>query len=82
MTFVFKSQNVTRNISLFAFFINMNISLPIHGWIQLIASIALVAVVFFLGSQEGALARNFYLGFAAAVFLTWLITDYLGKNLV
>ena len=52
------------------------IPLKIHGWIELIVSIALIVVALLLGQQEGQLARNFYIGFAVAVFLTWLITDY------
>lgn len=48
----------------------------IHGIIELIVSLALTAVAFYLGNLEGNLARNFYLAFAVAVFLTWLITDY------
>ncbi len=57
------------------------IPLKIHGWIELIVSIALIGVAFYLGSEEGNLARNFYLAFALAVFLTWVITDY-GTNKV
>ena len=52
------------------------IPLKIHGLIELIVSIALVAVAFYLGNQEGDISRNFYLGFAVAVFLTWLLSDY------
>lgn len=52
------------------------IPFPIHGWIELVVAIALVGVAFFLGSLEGALAQNFYLAFAGAVFLVWLLTDY------
>jgi len=52
------------------------ITLPIHGWIELIVAIALVGVAFYLGGMEGDLARNFYFGFGIAVFLTWLLTDY------
>lgn len=52
------------------------IPLSIHGWIELIVAIALVGVAIFLGNKEGMLARNYYLGFAAAVFVTWLLTDY------
>lgn len=48
----------------------------IHGIIELIVSLALIAVAFYLGNLEGDVARNFYLSFAIAVFLTWLITDY------
>lgn len=52
------------------------IPFPVHGWIELVVSVALVAVAFYLGDMEGALAQNFYLAFAGAVFLVWLLTDY------
>jgi hypothetical protein len=52
------------------------IPFKIHGIIELIVAVALVAVAFFLGNLEGDLSRNFYLGFAIAVFLTWALTDY------
>lgn len=58
------------------------IPLKVHGWIELIVSIALIGVAFFLGSEEGNLSRNFYIGFALAVFLTWLITDYQSNEVV
>ncbi len=48
----------------------------IHGIIELIVSMALIGVAFYLGNLEGDVSRNFYLFFAIAVFLTWLITDY------
>jgi hypothetical protein len=52
------------------------IPLGVHGWIELIVSIALVGLAFYLQNIEGDLSRNFYLGFGVAVFLTWLLTDY------
>jgi hypothetical protein len=52
------------------------ISLKLHGIIELLVSITLIAVAFYLGNNEGELARNFYIGFAIAVFATWFITDY------
>lgn len=48
----------------------------IHGIIELIVSLSLIGVAFYLGNLEGDVSRNFYLAFAAAVFLTWIITDY------
>ena len=48
----------------------------VHGTIELIVSIALIAVAFYLQNSEGDVARNFYLSFAVAVFLTWALTDY------
>jgi hypothetical protein len=52
------------------------IPFKIHGMIELIVSLTLVGFAFYLGGREGDLARNFYLGFGIAVFLTWLISDY------
>lgn len=52
------------------------IPLKVHGMIELIVSLALVGFAFYVGGREGDLARNFYLGFGVAVFLTWLISDY------
>lgn len=52
------------------------IPFKIHGIIELIVSLALVGFAFYLGGREGDLARNFYLGFGIAVFLTWLVSDY------
>ena len=56
------------------------IPFSIHGMIELVVSISLIGLAFYLGSIEGDLARNFYLAFGAAVFLTWVLTDY--KNTV
>ncbi len=52
------------------------IPFKIHGLIELVVSIALMGVAFYLGNLEGDLSRNFYLSFAIAVLVTWLITDY------
>lgn len=52
------------------------IPFPVHGWIELLVSFLLVGVAFYLGGLEGDLAKNFYIGFAIAVFLTWLLTSY------
>ena len=56
------------------------IPFKIHGLIELIVSIALVGVAFYLGRVEGNLPQYFYLGFAAAVFATWAVTDYKGET--
>lgn len=55
------------------------IPFKIHGHIELIVSLVLIAVGFYLGSIEGDLSKHFYFSFALAVFLTWLITDYKGN---
>lgn len=56
------------------------IPFKIHGWIELVVSIALIGVAFYLGSIDGEFSRNYYLAFAIAVFLTWLLTDYGTKH--
>ena len=52
------------------------IPFKVHGMIELAVSIALLAVGYFLGNLEGDLSRYFYLSFAVAVFITWILTDY------
>lgn len=52
------------------------IPFSVHGKIELAVSIALIGIAFYLGSREGDAARNFYLAFGTAVFLTWLATNY------
>lgn len=52
------------------------VPLKVHGIIELLVSVLLIVVAFVLGNLEGSLSRNYYIGFALAVFLTWLVTDY------
>lgn len=52
------------------------IPFKVHGIIELVVSLALVGVAFYLGNLEGDLPKYFYFSFAIAVFLTWLVTDY------
>jgi hypothetical protein len=52
------------------------VPLKIHGLIELIVSIALVAVAFLLGNIDGSKSMIFYLIMAVSIFATWLITDY------
>lgn len=54
------------------------IPFKVHGMIELIVSIALIIAAFVLAGIDGTIAQIFYLSFAAAVFLTWLVTDYKG----
>ncbi len=48
----------------------------VHGSIELLVSVLLVALPWVLGFSGEETARNFYVGFGVAVFLTWLLTDY------
>jgi len=52
------------------------IPLKIHGMVELIVSISLVGIAFLLERYDGPVAYYYYLGFASAVFITWLISDY------
>lgn len=52
------------------------VSLKIHGWIELSVSVGLVGVAFYLGSIDGSVANIYYLCFAIALFIIWLLTDY------
>jgi hypothetical protein len=47
-----------------------------HGWIELVVSIVLIGSPWILGFSEVSVDRIFYVGFGAAVFVTWLFTDY------
>lgn len=52
------------------------IPFPVHGTLELVVSVALVAAPWLLGFAGQSNARNFYVGSGIAVFLVWLITDY------
>lgn len=57
------------------------IPFSIHGWIELLVSISLIGVAFYLGMVESEVSRNYYVCFAAAVFVTWLVTNYKNKSI-
>lgn len=52
------------------------VPLPVHGAIELVVSVALPALPWLAGFAAVAVARNFYIGAGAAIFVTWLVTDY------
>lgn len=53
------------------------IPFPLHGGIELLAGIALVALPWVLGfANTEMLARNIYVLSGAVLFVAWLITDY------
>jgi hypothetical protein len=60
----------------FPFGIIKVIPFAVHGWVELIVSIVLVASPWLLGFSENPTDRYFYIGFGVAVFATWLITGY------
>ena len=52
------------------------IPFKIHGWVELIVSLCSFWCRFYFGAMESELARNFYIAFTAAVFFTWVATEY------
>jgi len=54
------------------------IPFTVHGALELVVSIALVALPWLLGFAGNAPARNFYVAAGVVIFLVWLVTDYKG----
>lgn len=52
------------------------IPFKLHGWIELVVSVVLIASPWILGFSTIPVDKFFYMGFGFSVFLTWLITDY------
>jgi hypothetical protein len=52
------------------------VPLRIHGAIEFVVSIALVALPWMLNFALDVAARNFYVGAGALIFAVWLVTDY------
>ena len=52
------------------------VPLPLHGAIELLVSIALVALPWILRFAHDTIARDFYVGAGALIFAVWLLTDY------
>lgn len=55
------------------------IPLPVHGFIELIVGISLIAIASTL-FREDTLGKPFYMGFGIAVLVVFLFTDYKGAN--
>lgn len=47
-----------------------------HGLIELIVPFLLIGVAIYLDNVENEMSRNYFLGVAVAVLLTWAMTDY------
>jgi hypothetical protein len=52
------------------------VPLWLHGAIELIVSIALVALPWVLKFTADTTARNFYICAGVIIFITWAVTDY------
>jgi hypothetical protein len=56
------------------------VPLKIHGFIELIVSIALLLLPWILQFSNVPIARNFYVVMGGLIFAVWLITAYSGKQ--
>ena len=54
---------------------------PVHGGIEFIGAVTLLASPWLAGFADVDLARNFFLGTGVALFAVWLITDYKAAEL-
>lgn len=52
------------------------VPLAVHGAIELVVSIALVALPWLLRFAQDTVARDFYAGAGVLIFVVWLISDY------
>lgn len=48
----------------------------VHGVIEVLASVLLVALPWLLGFEQAPVARSVFLGLGLLLFGTWVITDY------
>lgn len=49
---------------------------PAHGAIELVVSVALVALPWLLGFAAQPVARSFYVAIGVVIFVVWLLTSY------
>jgi hypothetical protein len=52
------------------------IPFPVHGGIELVASLAIIALPWLTGFQTALPARNFFVATGVILFGLWLTTDY------
>ena len=52
----------------------------IHGVIELIVSVALIAVAFWFNSNSNQLGFYFYMGLAIVILIVFLLTDFKGSK--
>ncbi|MCB2376309.1 hypothetical protein LGH70_01860 [Hymenobacter sp. BT635] len=52
------------------------IPFPVHGWLDLLTGLALVAAPFVLGLGANTAERNLFLGLGIFSVIVWLLTDW------
>lgn len=52
------------------------VPMVIHGWLELVVSLALVPLPWILGFSSDVPARTFFTGAGAVIFVVWLVTGY------
>jgi hypothetical protein len=54
------------------------VSFPIHGALELIVAVLLIALPWVAGFAAGVHSRNFFVIIGLLIFFIWLLTDYRG----
>ncbi|MGY2131265.1 SPW repeat domain-containing protein [Hymenobacter sp. HD11105] len=49
---------------------------PVHGWLDLLTGVALVAAPFVLGFESGSAERNLFLFLGIVSIVVWFLTDW------
>lgn len=57
------------------------IPFPVHGAVEFVAALALIAMPWIAGFDGVPPARNFFVGTGVALFAVWLVTDYKAAEL-
>lgn len=54
------------------------VGLAMHGFVELLLAVVLIAAPWFGNFARGVLSRNFYLAVGALMLLLWFLTDFRG----
>jgi hypothetical protein len=52
------------------------VGFPLHGAVELLATIVVLALPWIAAFARGVLSRNFFVSVGVLMFLVWLLTDY------
>jgi hypothetical protein len=56
------------------------IGFPLHGAIEFIVSLLLIALPWLANFSNGVLSTRFFVAFGLLLFVIWLLTDYRGRR--